>query len=1035
MRTLATLQAFAQADGIDADWIAEHYRAGDLQTAALWQAPYEYYTLAASTTVLAAEVASDPPARNALSALTLLLTSTQSELQAMGIAQRADLNALLRTHRVSQKAQQLFTTQRATLSTSHALHYTSLIREVIDLAPRGLLWGLSNDFNTSGVPLRASAAKIELPLGYPLRGFHRSLGHPTRQFDVVRERMRGFDEPLLAEVRRLEHGTHGVAVDVAWDLCSKQRCDWQAWLAKLTLKHDLYYAGFALFLAFVCICVHTRSLLLGVLGALQIGLSFPLALFVCVHPPPRDTLCLPRHITQWLAIGTLALLLHHSMPLTYVPACLRRYRYVLGITLFGVLHVIGIFVILGIGCDDLFVMSDAWAQSAWLAPPAVLESLDTRLWWAYRRAGKAMLVTTLTDVGAFLSSLLAVVPNLVSFAIFTSLLATANLALVLTLWPCALLLHDRCCARCGPCARGRQTVGEPRMTRTMSSTSDARSDGLHSSASSDGPSVVASPDLATVADVSLAEGMPSADLPPPISQQSSVAGSVAGSVASSAIGSVPGSPIKRAGARPRLVELWYSDHYVPWLRRGRTGAWLVCIFGLAAAALSPFVLQLEGPSYDLMVWPSWHDAYRYLTLRDRHFSIDHPRLQVLWGTLGVDRSSCDPWNDQDLGVVIWDDDFDLADPHAQAALLNACTAPLTEPTLMVRGADGGWSDSDDHMCVIRALAGWAAERNRTFPFPRNEFNPALLDFLSTQPQWLASLSFAPTSSANGGGDSWRVRHVAVSFTLSVEPHAPASRRRRVYDRWEELLADLNAAAPPTAKHATQSATALWILMALQELMVTYAFGVVLCSVLVGFCFVLLSTRSLTLATLCTITISATVAAWAGVLLACGAFDQGLGVVESLVLMVSVGLMLDPITHIAFAYSEAHGTREERLASSLSVIGISVLAGCVSTAGACSIMALATIVLFSRFAVLFCSLMAVTLLYANVFLAPLLLLFGPVGKPQTEGDGPHSSWRRRWGRPRSSMSASDSAAQGTSPSSVASHDEMREVELNEQMPSR
>ena len=62
------------------------------------------------------------------------------------------------------------------------------------------------------------------------------------------------------------------------------------------------------------------------------------------------------------------------------------------------LHVIGLFFILGIGCDDLFVMCDAWVQAQWLAPPAVHQSTEARLWWSYKRAGKAMLVTTLTDV-------------------------------------------------------------------------------------------------------------------------------------------------------------------------------------------------------------------------------------------------------------------------------------------------------------------------------------------------------------------------------------------------------------------------------------------------------------------------------------------------------------------------------------------------------------------------------------------------------------------------------------------------------------
>ena len=83
-------------------------------------------------------------------------------------------------------------------------------------------------------------------------------------------------------------------------------------------------------------------------------------------------------------------------------------------------------------------MHDAWVQAAWQAPPSALRTLPDRMWFAYKRASKAMLVTTLTDIGAFLSSLLCVIPNLISFAVLTSLLALANLALVLTLWPCAL---------------------------------------------------------------------------------------------------------------------------------------------------------------------------------------------------------------------------------------------------------------------------------------------------------------------------------------------------------------------------------------------------------------------------------------------------------------------------------------------------------------------------------------------------------------------------------------------------------------------
>ena len=49
----------------------------------------------------------------------------------------------------------------------------------------------------------------------------------------------------------------------------------------------------------------------------------------------------------------------------------------------GVLHVIGIYVILGIGCDDLFILLDAFNQSAWDSPPETRRSILLRMRWAY----------------------------------------------------------------------------------------------------------------------------------------------------------------------------------------------------------------------------------------------------------------------------------------------------------------------------------------------------------------------------------------------------------------------------------------------------------------------------------------------------------------------------------------------------------------------------------------------------------------------------------------------------------------------------
>ena len=107
------------------------------------------------------------------------------------------------------------------------------------------------------------------------------------------------------------------------------------------------------------------------------------------------------------------------------------------------------------------------------------------------------------------------------------------------------------------------------------------------------------------------------------------------------------------------------------------------------------------------------------------------------------------------------------------------------------------------------------------------------------------------------------------------------------------------AAPPHRTSIPPAPTRIQV----QELLVEAVATVILCSVLVGFFFVLIATRSLTTALLCTLTVTAIVACWAGLAVVSGMLAQGLGMVESVVMMTSVGLMLDPITHVAFAYSE------------------------------------------------------------------------------------------------------------------------------------
>ena len=94
------------------------------------------------------------------------------------------------------------------------------------------------------------------------------------------------------------------------------------------------------------------------------------------------------------SVGMLQILL--AFPVTYL-----IYRGIFQIKFFMTLHTLAIFIILGIGADDIFVFWDAWEQSIVLNP-RLRNSMLLRMSWSYKRAAKAMLATTVRYLFMFI---------------------------------------------------------------------------------------------------------------------------------------------------------------------------------------------------------------------------------------------------------------------------------------------------------------------------------------------------------------------------------------------------------------------------------------------------------------------------------------------------------------------------------------------------------------------------------------------------------------------------------------------------------
>ena len=113
------------------------------------------------------------------------------------------------------------------------------------------------------------------------------------------------------------------------------------------VNEGMQYIVFSVTVVLVYMSIHLQSILLAIMGLFQILFSFPLAYAL--------------------------------------------YHYVFNIPYLDTLSMLIVFVLLGVGADDVFVFTDAWKQSIHYVNPNDEDLILKRMTFAYRRASKAML--------------------------------------------------------------------------------------------------------------------------------------------------------------------------------------------------------------------------------------------------------------------------------------------------------------------------------------------------------------------------------------------------------------------------------------------------------------------------------------------------------------------------------------------------------------------------------------------------------------------------------------------------------------------
>ena len=114
-----------------------------------------------------------------------------------------------------------------------------------------------------------------------------------------------------------------------------------------------------------------------------------------------------------------------------------------GVKKMMLLNFVALFLIMGIGADDAFVLFDTYKQAEAVLGPK--SSKIKRMTWAYKEAGSAMLVTTVTTAGSFYANCFSTVRVVKEFGLFMGTVVVWNYINVMVIFPSAILVWESCC--------------------------------------------------------------------------------------------------------------------------------------------------------------------------------------------------------------------------------------------------------------------------------------------------------------------------------------------------------------------------------------------------------------------------------------------------------------------------------------------------------------------------------------------------------------------------------------------------------------
>lgn len=625
------------------------------------------------------------------------------------------------------------------------------------------------------------------------------------------------------------------------------------------------------------------------------------------------------------------------------------YRRVFMIDFFDYLHVLVIYLVLGIGADDVFVLVDSFRHLSREVPAKggglySERELATLLRSTLVRSGQAIFSTSFTTTVAFLSQSVSGIMPMRTCGYYAAICIVMNFAFTMLFTPSALLIYHkrfegkRCCCPRPALRREAPPRGE---------------EGEH----------------------------PLPSPPSPSPHQRSVKGGLSGCI---------------EGLLERL--------YVPMMRKQVCGvrAYALGIVAIMIAVTIQgvvFSLQLTPPT-EPEVWVPHNHMHLGISefWSNTFYEADFEKYSIItftWGIEGADTSDFDPYRpSKNPPRAKFDPAFDISTAEAQAEILDVCSKMQTLPcelegctgygdTLMISSSTKAYS------CFLEDMQHYRVDelgRPPSEPLPTGAaFLAELQQFVQADPSGQYSTQVCQAEYAyDVGYIDGQLKYVSVKLRSRLAERAPYASGIEVRDMVQEFVQGRQGGAPDGLKSMKFNADGKFARLDLSAELVMGLFTGISIAFPLSFVVLLISTHNIIVSFYAIFCVAGIVACVLGFCKSAMGWDLGVG--EALAGVIVIGLSVDYVVHLAHIYCEAskqgHQTRDARATFAVRNMGSTIFVGAVTTVGSGFVMFFCYFTFFHKMATLICVTIMYSFLFAMGLFTGLLWLIGPQG---TGGD--------------------------------------------------